>query len=318
MNHTEVRGPYGGANAFLRTLRAALERRGVVVTNDLADPFDLAFLNALTDDIDLAFVERLAERGVPIVHRKVGYRVSGSPEMRRVVDGVAWGDRLQLEFSPYLAHTVFQSDYSREVFVAGGFAGPYTVIPNGVDEEIFNTVARGRLLRRASRRRFWDGAERLRVVISTWSTDENKGFADYQQIDELLDTLSGVGLTLVGRTPPDVRFRRIRVLPPRGPQRLAAELKRHHVLLQLARYETCSNALIEGLNCGLPAIYLESGANTEVARDYGVPYRGDFPAAVDAVKERYADIVSRIEHNPYRGSLVVERYLSVFEQVLGR
>lgn len=305
-NFTEVRGPYGGANAFLRTLVRALEARGVKIVTGTWRRFDLALVNALTNDMSLARLERIAARGKPVVHRKVGYRVSGSPEMRRVVDGVVWGDRLQIEFTPHVAHTVFQSAYSRDVFLEGGFEGPYTVIHNGVDERRFHPVGH----------EYWKGSEPIRMVISTWSTDENKGFGDYRRIDAEVTGRRDLRLTLVGRVPEGTRFRTIRVVPPLPESDLARELRSHHVLLQLARYETCSNALIEGINCGLPAVYLDSGSNREVAEPYGVEYRGSLIEALDGLRPRYAEIVERIPSNPFRISLVVERYLDLFERIL--
>ncbi len=314
MNFREVRGPYGGANAFQRTIRRALERRGHRVTTREDDRYDVALVNALTDDIDLAFVQRIAERA-PVVHRKVGYRVSGSADLRARVDGVVVGDRIQVEFTPHLAHTVFQSAYSRDVFLGSGFAGPFTVVHNGVDEEIFTPWVRAGLPWRGRRRRelrpFWDGRSPLRVVISAWSTDPNKGFEDYAAIDRALDGRDDVELSLVGRVPNGLELRNIRLHAARPARPLADVLRANHALLQLARWETCSNALIEGLNCGLPAIYLDSGANGEVAGEYGVEYRGDFFAALDEVRERYDELVARVLENPYRSAVMVEQYEAV-------
>lgn len=311
MNFREVRGAYGGANAFQRTLRRALEQRGVRVTTRVGDRYDVALLNALTNGIDLEFVRSVAERA-PVVHRKVGYRVSGGPELRRQVGGVVEGDRLQVEFTPHVTHTVFQSRYSRDVFLGSGFDGPFTVVHNGVDEEIFTPwERRGPLRRRRALRPFWDGRSPLRVVISSWSTDPNKGFEDYAAIDRALAGRDDVVLSFVGRLPDGLAFRNIRALEARPARALAALLRQNDVLLQLARYETCSNALIEGLNCGLPAIYLDSGANGEVADAYGVPYEGDFFAALDSVRRRYDELVARVLENPYRASTVVERYEAI-------
>ena len=313
MNFREVRGPYGGTNSFLRTLRNWLAQQpGIEVTHDPRARFDVALLSGLTDGVDLALVQAIARRGIPVIHRKVGYRVSGGPEMRRVVDGVVWGDKLQVEFTPHLTHTIFQSQYSRDVFVNSGFDGPHSVIYNGVDERVFNTSVRvGWLRRRTEPRRWWDSRSPLRVLISTWSKDPNKGFEDYAAIDAALAGRRDVEVSLVGRVPEHIRFERIRVHAPRGRDALAHLLKQHHVLLQLARFETCSNALIEGINCGLPAIYLDSGSNVEIAATYGVRYDGDWNAAVDAVREQYAAIVARVPHNPFRVSTVGPQYLGV-------
>jgi glycosyltransferase involved in cell wall biosynthesis len=318
MNFTETRQPYGGANAFLRSLRDALNARGVSFTHDERSSFDVALLNALTDGLDLTSVRRLADRGRPIVHRKVGYRASGTQELRRVTDGVVHGDRLQIDFTPYLAHSIFQSDYSRDVFGASGFDGAYTVIHNGVDERVFNTRERPhRFSRRLVERGYWDGSEPLRVIVSTWSKDENKGFSDYREIDRRLSGRRDIELRIVGRVPSDTRFYAFDVIAPRRRLALAALLKRQHVLLQLARFETCSNALIEGINCGLPVVYLDSGANAEIADGYGVDYRGDLDEALARLRPRYGEIVAASLQNPYRIASVADAYLSVLRSAAG-
>lgn len=83
----------------------------------------------------------------------------------------------------------------------------------------------------------------------------------------------------------------------------------------LTEHESCSNALIEAINCGLPAIYLHSGANEEVARDYGVRWEVGLDEALDRLLPRYGEIVERIPQNPYRISLVARRYRDVLEAV---
>lgn len=314
LNFTPRHGPYGGANAFLRTLMGELERLGVTFTTDPTAAVDVALVNALTDGIGIEDVARIAERGVPIVHRKTGYRGRGIDALRAEVDGVIVGDRIQVELSAYATHSIFQSRYSRDVFVGSGFVGSYSVIPNGVDERVFDMMERPRF-RAPRERRWWSPGARLELVVSSWSTDPSKGFAEYARIDEALSGRKDVGLTIVGRTPRGTRFRAARVHRPVPSTRLAALLKRRHVILQLTQWESCSNALIEGLNCGLPAIYLESGANPEVAEPYGTPYRGSIDDALTAVRERYREIVERLPDNPYRISLVGRRYLHLLEAV---
>ncbi len=310
------RGPFGGANAFMRSLMRVLRCEGVSFTNTADRSVDLCLLNALSERLTIEDVREVAKLGRPIVHRKVGYAVSGGPEMRRVHDGVVWGDKLQIDFAPYIEHSIFQSEYSRDTYLAEGFEGPFTVIRNGVDETLFNMQERRFLGTVRRPRPLWDGIEPFRLVISSWSSDVNKGFPEYERIDSLLGGRDDVQITFVGNIPDGCRFRNIRVVPPQPHRKLARFLKRQHALLTLARKETCSNALLEGLNCGLPVIYLDSGANRECADPYGVEYKGDIFAAVAGIKHRYRDYVKRIPDNPYRISLVADRYLTLFRSML--
>lgn len=306
LNFTPREEPSGGANSFLRTLVQELGRRGVSWTNDPTSRVDVALLNALTDGLRLDHVMRLAGRGVPVVHRKTGFRARGAPGLRAVVEGVVLGDAHQIAFSPYLAHSVFQSEYSRDVFEAAGFSGPAEVIPNGADARVFHPPLDGRR---------WQPGTPLRLVAATWSTDPSKGFAHFASIDDQLAGRSDVVVTLVGRVPPGTRYRAIRVRPPLVAHDLADVLRGHDALLQLTEHESCSNALIEGLNCGLPVIYLESGANPEMAGPYGVPWRGDLERALSDLRDRYAGFRSRLEGNPYKIEQVADRYLALLERV---
>ena len=72
------------------------------------------------------------------------------------------------------------------------------------------------------------------------------------------------------------------------------------------------------MNCGLPPIYLDSGANREVAEPYGVEYRDDLGAALDELRPRYGELVERLASNPYRIELVGERYRRLLEEVASR
>lgn len=307
LNCTPRAGAYGGANAFLRTLTGALAERGVEVTADPDARVDVALLNALTEGLHLDDVRRIGERGTPIVHRKTGFRARGAPGLRAVVGGVVVGDAHQISFGPWVAHSIFQSAYSRDVFVAGGFTGSCSVIRNATDPHLFHPPVR----------RTAPGADGpVRVVISTWSTDPSKGFARYAEIDDALRGRTDVAVTLVGRVPDGMRLEAIRVVAPLPPPRLADELRRHDVLLALTEHESCSNALLEGLSCGLPAIYLDSGANREVAEPFGVAWGHDLDEALGRLLPRHAEIVAALEERPFAIEPIAERYRAVLEAVV--
>ncbi|CAB4709900.1 MAG: hypothetical protein F2663_09545 [Actinobacteria bacterium] len=315
-NATVTNAPYGGANSFLRALYAALRERGVRLTHDVNEHVDVALLNALTDGLTAATAQTLNARGIPVVHRRVGYAVSGSPEMRAVHDGVVEGDRQQLAFDPYVRRVIFQSAYSAEVFRSSGFTGNATIIHNGTDSRIFGLYDRRLPLRRPRRRAFWDGNETFHFAITSWSKDERKGFAYFRQFDEELRELPNVSVTYMGRVPDGLSFDRIAVHAPRPARDLGRFLRQCHGFLAFSEKETCSNALLEGINSGLQVIYLDSGANAELAENYGVRFEGSLTDAVSALLSGYEERRARSREHPFDIGPVAERYLEVFRHAI--
>ncbi len=316
INSRAISGAWGGANSFLNALCHEFRRYGIKVTHDSNDEFDIALLNALVPDVNLELVQSIHARGIPIMHRKTNYAYRGGEKMNRIVDGVVWGDKLQIDFTPYIHTSIFQSHYSRNVFIKSGYTGRNVIIYNGTNESIFSPFLRFGLFRQHKKlRSFWNGKEPLKVIISTWSKHPSKGFPYYTEIDHALTGRSDIQLSLVGRKHENVHFENIDVSSPVGAPKLADILRQNHVLLQLSKGESCSNAMIEGINCGLPVIYLDDSANKEVGAEYGVEFQGDFFEAIEKVKENYQLLVERTLTNPYRISLVARQYWCLIHKI---
>jgi glycosyltransferase involved in cell wall biosynthesis len=149
---------------------------------------------------------------------------------------------------------------------------------------------------------------RIRVIATSWSDNPNKGTDVYAWLDEKLDH-DRYELTFAGRT--DAQFRRIRTLGPIPLEPLAAELRRNDVYLAPSRNDPCSNALIEALACGLPAVFRASGGHPELVGDAGVPF--DEPHEVPGALERLVAELDarRAEIRVAPLSAVADRYLEV-------
>jgi len=68
----------------------------------------------------------------------------------------------------------------------------------------------------------------------------------------------------------------------------------------------------------LPAIYLDSGSNRELAGQYGVPFSGDWPEDIDMLKAGYHAFVQKLRLMPYSIEKVADRYLEIFQMVLNQ
>jgi glycosyltransferase involved in cell wall biosynthesis len=290
--HEFHRPPYGGGNQFLLALVGEWRRRGLDVGKNRVGRRTRALLfNSYNFDAALLAPGGAAQRRV--------HRVDGPIGLYRGSDDRV--DRELCELNRRHAHaTVFQSSYSLEQHRALGleFVSP-SVIPNAVDPEIFHP--RGRLPPP-------DAARKLRVISTSWSDNPNKGGPAYKRLEGLLD-FERVEYTFVGRA--QVAFERLRARPPVASRELAELLRQHDVYVTASLHDPCSNALIEALACGLPALYAKSGGHAELAGEAGFGFDDveQVPDLLRKVSDDYVALQSRIR-TPLLPD-VADRYLAV-------
>ena len=269
--------PTGGGHQFLRALVHELSARGLEVElNRLSGRTDACLFNSF--NFDFARLRRFARPECRLVHR-----VDGPIGVYRGFDDGT--DARIAELNRELADaTVFQSRYSLERHRELGYelADP-VVIPNAVDPRIFfSPEGRGPL-----------GDRSVRVIASSWSDNPRKGAETLAWLDRHLDP-DRYEVTFVGRT--TQRFERIRAAGAVDSLQVAELLRSHDVYLALSHDDPCSNALVEALACGLPAVFRESGGHPELVGEAGVAFREDneLPAALDRlvgeIEERRAAI----------------------------
>ncbi|MDP6225519.1 MAG: glycosyltransferase family 4 protein [Anaerolineales bacterium] len=259
--HDFRRPPFGGGNQFMLALSGELEGRGFRVERNRLSPSSRACLfNSF--NFDFRSLRRAGKSG----SARMVHRVDGPVDRYR---GDTRGvDRRIWEINREVADaTIFQSQYSLDAHRELGFEfrAPI-VIHNAVDPAVFFP----------GEARLSAGARKTRLVSSSWSDNLNKGAAVYKWLEENLDW-GRYEYTFVGRSP--VRFDRIRMQAPVAPRRLAALLREHDIFITASLHDPCSNALLEALACGLPAIYARSGGHPELVGDagYGFDNREEIP-----------------------------------------
>jgi glycosyltransferase involved in cell wall biosynthesis len=284
--------PAGGGHQFLRALTGELERRGVAIEPNRISPGTPACLfNSF--NFDFARLRRFAGRGARMVHRVDGpvgaYRGFDDGTDARIADVNA----------ALATATILQSEFSlakhRELGLA--LRGP-VVIPNAVDPAIFHPPAGREPLE----------GRRVRLVASSWSDNPRKGTETLAWLDRNLDP-GRYEITFAGRPP--ARFERIRVVGPLDSNALAELLRTQDVYLAPSHDDPCSNALLEALACGLPAVYRESGGHPELVGEGGLPFRADDELG-DVLDRLGAELDRRREaiETPSL-SWVADRYLEV-------
>ena len=290
--HEYVPPPSGGGHQFVRALSRELERRGLVLeTNRISSGTRTCLFNSF--NFDASRLRRFAREDVRMVHR-----VDGPIGVYRGFDDGT--DKHIVELNRRFADaTVVQSRYSLEKHAELGLELRSPVlIPNAPDPEIFHPPAA------------WNALEgrRLRVIATSWSDNPRKGADVLEWLDSHLDE-DELEVTFAGRT--ETKFERIRIVGPLASKELADLMRAQDVYLAASRDDPSSNALLEGLACGLPAAFLRSGGHPELVGEGGLGFDD-----AEELPELFAQL--RRELDVRRAAIrvpaladVTERYLEV-------
>lgn len=270
--HEFRKPPYGGGNQFMMALAKGLNQLGVdVVTNRLDRSVDVHICNSAWFDAKILQAATKHER-LNIIHR-----VDGAVGVARGTGDHAEDDRIY-HFNAQLASaTVYQSAWCFKQLQALGYVAKRPVIiRNSVNGDIFNK--NGRLP--------WNPHRKVRLISSSWSDNPRKGGPLFKWLDHNLN-FDRFEYTFVGRV--KETFDNIRHIPPLSSERLARLLKQHDIYIMASRGEACSNALIEALACGLPALYLNDGGNPELVLLGGLPFHDehDILGQLDRISSNY-------------------------------
>jgi glycosyltransferase involved in cell wall biosynthesis len=284
--------PTGGGHQFLRALVAELERRGLVVElNRISGGTPVCLFNSF--NFDFRRLRRFARPDCRMVHR-----VDGPIGVYRGFDD-GTDARIQKLNRDLADATIAQSVFSLEAHRELGIelADP-VVIGNAADPALFHPPDTREPL----------AGRKLRLVASNWSDNPNKGADVFRWLDDHLDT-ERFELTFIGR--PAEPFQRIATVGPLASGPLADELRRHDAYIAASRNDPCSNALVEALACGLPALFRASGGHPELVGDAGVPFTepGELGNALDRLASELEERRAAIRVTPL--AEVADRYLEV-------
>ncbi len=301
--YTVTEKPFGGANQFFKMLKSIFEARGIL-TNNIEEADVIVFnshsLGSGKGDV-FGTVLSLRRRYPDKVFI---HRVDGPVSMYRGEKHLGI-DREIYQINTVIADgTVFQSHWSKKENKRLGMSAlsHETVIMNAPDLDIFYPGDR-----------VDNSSGRIRIIATSWSHHERKGFDIYRFLDTHID-FTKYDMVFVGNSP--VQFNHIRVMPVMTSTELAQTLRESDIFITASINDPCSNALLEALHTGLPAVVRASGGHPEIVGGGGEVFQGTSDVL---------DVIDRVANNRigYRTNVtlpdmqqVANAYVNFFEEVL--
>jgi glycosyltransferase involved in cell wall biosynthesis len=272
--HEFAEAPAGGAHQSLRALVRECLARGILVQQNVLSPSTPACLfNSFNFDADRLrlFATRAGET-------RMVHRVGAVTSLYRGFDD-GTDERVHVLNRDLATATIAISQATIDMYREIGIelVDPH-VIHNPCDPQIFHSTGRIPFSRR----------RRTRIVAVSWSPNPKKGGPVYRWLEDRLDS-SRYEFTFVGNS--TTSFAHLRHEPPMAPLDLAALLRQQDIFLTATEHDAYSNALVEALSCGLPAIYLDSGGSGEAVKDAGFGFRDreEIPMLLDRLVDEYEE-----------------------------
>lgn len=248
---------WGSGNQFLLALKKVIENKGHKVSTKLSRNSKMCIFDSFTFDMKIFRNHRKNFTNICMVHRVNGpiFLVRGGSKKYKDLD-----DELFEINDMVVDISVFQSYWSYQQMVELGYEPKRPVIiPNAVDPTIFNS--KGRIP-------FFSG-RKIRLISTSCSSNLLKEFKIYKWIEDHLDW-EKFEYTFIGNTSLDFDY--IHNIPPQPPEALGDVLRNHDIFIAVSRNVICSNALLEALACGLPALYLNDGGHPELVGYGGLEF----------------------------------------------
>ena len=313
INANRVKGSYGGGNQFAAVLENHLRNNGHQVYRVLVPDLDLILIvsskrHFRTTSYD---VEAISDYIALNPNTVVVHRVNSCDEQRGQDLGI---DAAMLQTNELADYTIFISSFIRDLFASKGLDLDklHTVILNGADETVFNQKDSAN----------WHPDQKLRIVTHHWSSNYMKGFDIYERLDQLLamDPFKKLfEFTYIGDVPLGVEFQNSQVIAPTSGLALANLLRQQHVYLTAARNEAAGMHHVEGMRCGLPVLFLSSGALPEYCGPYGIEFDlTNFERKLLEMRDRYVELRQKVLACPYAGTCMAAQYEKVFCQLVAR
>ncbi len=302
-------GPWGGGNLFAKSLKKFLIDKNYEVCTDLkSDDIDLILIteprktseSSAYTHIDVAKYLEYVKKDTLVLHR-----VNECDERKNT----KFVNKYLINANKVADYTIFVSNWLKNLYMSQGLDREYLdVIYAGSDAQLFNSNNSSK----------WDKNLPLKIVTHHWGANWNKGFDIYLYLDELISTdrwKNKISFTYIGNLPKDIKFKNSSVIKPLSGNELVDKIKENHVYLTASLNEPSGNHHIEGAQCGLPLIFINSGGTPEYCNGYGVMFNNkkDFEKKLNEVFKNFDLYKKIINDYPFNSEKMCIEYLKVFD-----
>jgi len=282
--------PAGGGNNFLKYLSLMLDQRNLL-TRKIRDA-DILLINSHHNIIKNLIIKVFFKNKI-FVHR-----VDGKLSLHRT--SKKWDSLVEIQNSMISNATIFQSNWSRQIWTTTLNPRYYRVILNQADPKIFKAAQpKG-------------PTKPFTLAYFSFSQNKNKGGNLIEWLEKEQNNFN-IQLNMISGEITDknkLKFDKV------SQEIIARRLSECHALIYPSLNDACSNSILEALAMGLPVIALNSGGNPEIVSNAGVLFsdKNEIQKAIKEIQKNYSQY-SRNALKITNNLNSIEKYIDYFKEL---
>jgi len=282
--------PAGGGNNFLKYLALSLEQRNLL-TQKIRDA-DIVLINSHHNIIKNILIKFFFKRKI-FVHR-----IDGKLSLHRTSE--IWDNLVELQNLIIADATIFQSNWSKQIWAKTLNSMNYRIILNQANSKIFKVAQPKRL------------SKPFTLAYLSFSQNKNKGGSLIKWLEKEQNNFNIVLNTIGSEITDKDKLKSGKV----SQQTIAGRLSECHALIYPSLNDACSNVILEALAMGLPVIALNSGGNPEIVGNAGVLFsdKNEIQKAIKEIQKNYFQY-SRNALKITSNLNSIEKYLEYFKEL---
>jgi glycosyltransferase involved in cell wall biosynthesis len=226
------------------------------------------------------------------------HRVDGKLSLHRT--SKIWDNLVELQNLIIANATIFQSNWSKQIWAKTLNSMNYRIILNQADSKIFKVAQPKRL------------SKPFTLAYLSFSQNKNKGGSLIKWLEKEQNNFNIVLNTIGSEITDKDKLKSGKV----SQQTIAGRLSECHALIYPSLNDACSNVILEALAMGLPVIALNSGGNPEIVGNAGVLFsdKNEIQKAIKEIQKNYFQY-SRNALKITSNLNSIEKYLEYFKEL---
>jgi hypothetical protein len=304
--------PFGGGLKFARNLYDYLRNKGFRLAKSL-DENDIDYI------VNVSYFKYIYQSSPYSYLDTYNYKIKTNPNCKIItrinnqssnIHGSVDETKHFVKSFKYSDKIVFISEFTKKEFHSNlaKYFDRIVVIKNSINKKFFFPKKNIKCIKKG----------KFKIVTHHWSPNYQKGHKLYQKLDKALNNAEirkKFEFLYIGNVPKNLKYKNMKIISPKKDAELGKILRSCDIYITGTLNEAAGMHHIEAAGCGLPILYINSGALREYCYNYGLEIDyNNFMKKIFYLKSNYNHYKNNMKKFNNYDHQALKKYLETFAE----